>query len=178
MSNGSIWTDGYPEDYYIWITELVNLDSHRGYSKLVSFLFDTEFFWEVALDRNRAGDGKELRFDWVMWSDYHDDDSWVDTPCSVLEMLIALARRIRVDIMPDYDIELADWFWKIISNMGLDRYDNSHFNSDEICEKLCYFSEKKQHKMLIFNTKTEKSELESMDIWNQMQRWLAENYDF
>ena len=62
----------WPDDYYIWLCDLVDLDAHSGYSNLISFLYDTEFVWSVAKDANRAGDGRQLREDYIYevgWGD-------------------------------------------------------------------------------------------------------------
>ena len=168
----------WPHDYYIWLCDLIDLRSHRHYEKLISFLFNTEFYWSVANDINRAEDGKELRFEFIFENGEYADDSWVDEPCSVLEMLIALARRVRNDIMPDYDIEIDDWFWQFVSNLGLDDYDDRHFYEvevDEICEN---FLTRNGKNVLFFCGNRTKKEILRMEIWYQMQFWLAENYDF
>jgi hypothetical protein len=57
----------------------------------------------------------------------------LDGPCTVLEMMIALANRCEETIMDDPDIgdRTGQWFWGMITNMGLgsmsdDRYDRRY----------------------------------------------------
>jgi hypothetical protein len=166
----------WPDDYYIWLCDLVDLDAHSGYSNLISFLYDTEFVWSVAKDANRAGDGRQLREDYIYevgWGDCLDGD-WLIEPCSIFEMLVALARRTRIDIMPDYDMETSDWFWIFIEKLGFDRYDDG-----------CIFDEKFvplfQKKVTHFDfcaTFFEKRAFSDVDIWSKLQAFLAKNYDF
>ncbi len=166
----------WPDDYYIWLCDMIDLESHSRYSNLISFLYDTEFVWSVAKDGNRAGDGKHLRDDYILevgWGDYLDGE-WLNEPCSLLEMLIALARRTRIDIMSDFDMNTDDWFWIFIKNLGFYGYDNR-----------CEFSEKFvplfQKKVVTFGfcaTFFEKRAFSGIDIWQKLQAFLAKNYDF
>lgn len=166
----------WPDDYYIWLCDLVDLEAHRMYSNLISFLYDTEFVWSVAKDSNRAGDGKALRDDYireVSWFDTSPED-WFDEPCSLLEMLIALARRTRIDLMPEFDIEVSDWFWIFVKNLGLDKYDD-RCNFDE---KFVTLFQKKVAGFGFCDTFFEKRDFLGADIWQKLQAFLAKNYDF
>lgn len=168
----------WPYDYYIWLCDLIDLRSHSDYTKLISFLSDTEFYWSVANDSNRAEDGKQLRTDYIYESGLMTDDPWIYEPCSVLEMLIALARRIRIDVMPDYDIEIDEWFWIMISNLRLYDFDNDHFYTVEIDNLLCDFMDRTGDNFLFYCGNRSRKEMVRTEIWYQMQFWLAENYDF
>jgi hypothetical protein len=57
----------------------------------------------------------------------------VDEPCSVLEMMVALAIRCEEHIMED--LELGDrtekWFWIMIDSSGLNALTDMTFNSYE-----------------------------------------------
>ena len=182
MRDRSFWHLSPPHDYYIWLGEMIDLRAHSGYSKLVSFLFDTEYYWSVANDVNRAEDGRQLRFDYIFENCTDEDDSWADEPCSVLEMLIALASRVRVDIMPDFDLETEDWFWQFVSNLGLDEFDDRHFYEVEVSQKIDDFLDRTGKNDLFSGQKIsghqQKKWSEYTEIWYQMQFWLAENYDF
>ena len=169
----------WPDDYYIWLCDLVDLETHSGYSKLISFLYDTEFVWSVAKDSNRAEDGKQLRYDYI---DYYNEFrlvdyesmSWTDEPCSLLEMLIALARRTRIDLMPEFDISTSDWFWIFIKNLGFYGYDDRC----EFYEKFVTLFQKKVSHFGFCDTFLEKRAFLGADIWQKLQAFLAKNYDF
>lgn len=166
-----------PLEYYDWLTDIVDLGSHRNYTKLLSHLFDTEFYWVIPNDANRAEDGKKMRFEYLIDCDFYDD-SWVDMPCSVLEMLIGLARRVRIDIMPDFKMGISDWFWQFLDNLGACKYDDFHYISSEIDQILCDFMSRNGNFMLFLCEKVPKKQQKMTEIWYQMQFWLAENFDF
>lgn len=160
----------WPDNYYIWLCDLIDLETHSGNSNLISFLYDTEFTWSVPRDNNRAHDGIDLRQDYI--SEYqYDDGEWVEDACSWLEMLIALARRIRVEIMPDFDIGIDEWFWKIVHIWG------PNFE-DEKCVKKCVKNVCKTQNRGFCVKNFEKTDISETDIWRQVQFWLAKNYDF
>lgn len=112
------------DDYFIWLCDLVNADMDV-YSEILYQLHDTDFIWALELDESRAKDGLELR------KEYYDicHDDWVmlmDKGCSVLEMLIALARRMD-DMLVSDDVgrRVPLWFWEMFDNLGLKRYTNT-----------------------------------------------------
>lgn len=152
----------WPDDYYIWLCDMIDIDTHSGYSDLISFLYNTEFTWSVAKDVNRAQDGKDLRQDYIC-EFYYDEGRWMEEPCSWLEMFIALARRIRVDLMPDYDLEIEDWFWQILELWDLKPGKNCHFTGQKF-ENL--------------GKKVAKNDFFDQDIWSKVQAFLAKKYDF
>lgn len=80
------------------------------------------------MDRNRAADGIDLRYK------YGCDNDILDEPCSILEMLIALAVRIENQIMNDYDSgdRTSQWFWLMLTNLGLNRMDDDHYDEETV----------------------------------------------
>lgn len=97
---------------------------------LFDILYSTEFTWIVPFDENRAEEGINLRFIFQQSRGVeYDEDSMMDGyPCSVLEMLIGLARSMEDTIL--YDPELGDridvWFWLMLRNLGLDFFSDNH----------------------------------------------------
>lgn len=107
-----------------------------NYIILFDVLYNTEFVWMdyVPMDENRAEDGVYLRaiFQQESGHDYgytYESDSW---PCSVLEMLIALARTMEDSILYDADKgdRTAEWFWLMLKNLKLDTYEDDLLISD------------------------------------------------
>ena len=115
------------DKYFEELIKIVDCQEHpvRLYKELLWYLYSTEFYWVVELDANRAADGLDLRRS--LCDDFSID--YFDTPCSVLEMMIALAIRCENDIM--YDEELGNrvpkWFWLMIKNLKLDKMDDFSF---------------------------------------------------
>jgi hypothetical protein len=82
------------QDYFQWLCEIVRVNNNNtSYWILLRELHSREFIWTVANDDNRAKDGCDLRDEYIHYKRY-EDCRCLDGPCSVLEMLIALARRI------------------------------------------------------------------------------------
>lgn len=83
--------------------------------RLLRILHNTEFVWLLSGDDNRAEDGKELRREFLIEADIPDDILWRTMGCSMLEMLIAFARRAEFQT----DDPAREWFWEFIENLGL-----------------------------------------------------------
>lgn len=95
----------------------------QSYWKLMRELQNTEFVWIVPMDDNRAEDGLELRREFVRENQLTVDPDWMHIGCSVLEMLVAFARR--ADFATDRGTR--DWFWEFLINLGLSEFNDSVF---------------------------------------------------
>lgn len=102
--------------YFDWLCAKVLDSDHAGYTTLLSMLHREKFVWLVSMDENRAEDGKDLRRDFFKESYIKKDHEWNNQECSVLEMLIALARRAEFQT----NDSVVWWFWTFIRNLGLD----------------------------------------------------------
>src|SRR5689334_13453147 len=103
------------------------------YWKLFRTLHTTEFVWLLPGDDNRSEDGKELRIEFLLQADIPDDPDWRTLiECSVLEMLIAFARR--TEFMSS--ISAREWFWIFIENLGLKEHNDANFNGAQVDEIL------------------------------------------
>ena len=98
----------------------------KSYRKLFEYLYSVDFEWSLFMDRNRAIDGIDLRYKYGCSNDI------LGEPCSVLEMLIALAARIENQFMSDFDEgdRTGQWFWTMITNLGLNHLDDDNFNEE------------------------------------------------
>lgn len=122
--------------YFVWLVDRAT-DGLRfaSYNKLLAALYDIDFYSIVDNDDNRAVDGECLREEFANSSaaEYLDPSPIFDRPCSVLEMMIALANRIDDEIMwnPDKGDRSSKWFWEMIRNLGLDDLDDRHFEEKD-----------------------------------------------
>ena len=113
--------------YFRWLCQLVQngkFTGFRSYQELLGCLAEQEFTWTVEMDENRARDGIELRyrFGCEMGYDYRYVESFLDgAPCTVLEMMAALALRVEEHLMtdPQYGDRTGQWFWEMVVNLGL-----------------------------------------------------------
>lgn len=141
-------------------------------------LYTTEFVWLVPNDDNRAGDGTELRYEFM---DDHQivevDPDWLNEPCSFLEMMIGLARRMAFQV----DGHQRDWFWHLMGNLDLQRCSDAYFNDtlagvvsetvDRVIWRNYYFN---GHGGL-FPLDHPDRDQRKVEIWFQMQAYLIEN---
>lgn len=113
------------EVYFNWLYSKVasveNPTPSLTYLKLLRQLHQTEFVWIISGDDNRAEDGLELRREFLNQSRMQYDRSWMLVGCSVLEMLVAFAKRAQWET----DIPTREWFWIFLQNLHLDGFNDS-----------------------------------------------------
>lgn len=126
--------DDITNDYFDWLYNLVcknRYSDNISYRKLLSYLHDTEFRWSIRRDQNRAMDGIDLRFRFAHeYIVVENADAYLSGPCSVLEMMIALAIRCEETIMdnPNIGNRTGQWFWGMIVSLGLGSMYDSRFD--------------------------------------------------
>jgi hypothetical protein len=104
-------------------------------------------------------------------------------PCSVLEMIIALAYRLEDQIMDDekYGNRTAQWFWNMISSLGLALNYDDRFDLD-MCEEVVdnFLNRKYRPDGFggLFTLDNPPEDLRHVDIWTQAMWYLDENFDF
>lgn len=113
---------GEPIDgqYFNWLrAKVLDYDTPSYmYLDLLRILFQTQFVWVIAGDDNRIKDGLELRDYFLRETGMENDPYWYEAPCSVFEVLLALADRACFVT----EIPVKDWFWRFITNLRLDGY--------------------------------------------------------
>lgn len=118
------------DSYFLWLGSLVDVDWDR-YSELLYILDHIEFRWSIPQDESRATEGLMLREEFYNASNHIED--WVlflDTPCSVLEALIPLSRRMDSLLTDEFKGDRSRvWFWEFIENLGLRPYDNNRIKT-------------------------------------------------
>ena len=108
-----------------------------SYRRLMVFLYHTEFEYNIPMDGNRCADGISLRYRFGYEHGIGDPviASCLDNnPCSVLEMMVALALRCEEHIMliPENGLMSGRWFWSMITNLGLDEMYDSNYDENMV----------------------------------------------
>ena len=166
------------DDYYIWLKNVLKcaLPEHRRYSKLLLTLHSTPFRWTLYMDKNRMMDAYVLRDDFTQDSGNH-----ILGPVSCLEVLVALSRRIEVEIMGEPGNDHYDrWFWIMMENLGV-LLEDDIYDERFVSRKLDIWLDRlfdKNGNGSIFPLKKVTSDQREVDIWYQMQAYLNENYAF
>lgn len=125
------------ELYFRWLGRLVAdskvVTPRTTYRRLLKLLYCKEFVWIVPHDGNRCEDGKDLRYEFVDSECLQDVDlGWMKLGCSMLEMLIALSRKLAFNA----EGEPCDWFWHMIDNAGLARFNDRRRYSDDTVDDI------------------------------------------
>ena len=171
-------------DYFEWLCKVVgdSKTSRKSYRKLLWYLHETEFTFILPMDENRCVDGIDLRY---RYGDIHGIEdpviaSCLDiTPCSILEMMVALALRCESSIMEDPAVGCRPgrWFWKMIDSLGLSDMSDGAFDEEHVNSIIWRFLNREYDRDgkggLIYIPNT-KYDIRSMEIWYQMQRYLIE----
>ena len=168
--------------YFTWLYDL--MCRHRfaegfSYIKLFRRLYKTRFIYGIPNDRNRASDGITLRYRFTY--DYAGEasasDSYPDNPCSVLEMMVALAIRCEKDIMDDpyKGDRTRQWFWRMIVSLGLNGMNDDYYDEstvDDILYRFLWRRYKKTGEGGLFTIKNCEQDLRDTEIWIQMLWYL------
>lgn len=142
----------------------------------MEYLFNTKFRWTIETDSNRVFDGIQLRYLYNHRFGHMDK-----SPASVLEVLIALAKRCEDDIMQDPDFGNCTylWFWTMIGNLGLLDQTDNNFNEKTVSDIIQKFMDrryKRDGKGSIFHTSDPHKDFRKADLWYQMAWYMDEHY--
>jgi len=165
--------------YFGILCELVGLNEpieSCGYFELMYQLYRTPFYSLVPNDDNRALDGIRMRDKYGFPA--------VDVDCNLLEMLVALAVRCDEDILynPEYGDRSKDWFWMMITNLGLNKFRDRSFGEGwkyEDVEKVCLKLLNREYNYDgvggLLPLRYPKKDQRDVEIWYQLASYLLEH---
>ena len=146
-------------------------------------------FWSMTPnDDNRSSDGLVLRE--VYKRETGDDSPDILGSCTMLEMMIGLARRMEQEMkdgLPDEENTTGRWFWEMIRNLGLYSAADDLAGMGMQAEGLIDLVNSKVDTVLergydsygrggLFPLKHYVTDQRRVEIWFQMQAWLMQNY--
>lgn len=168
--------------YFDWLLQQVgqrNDDSrtYRSFTRLLTYLHQTYFRWSIPRDKNRAEDGISLRYRFAL--DYgmgrYDDvvRGYLDDPCSVLEMMIALALQCEEQFMddPKYGNRTSQWFWNMVVSLGLGSMTDQNFDYQYVHDTVERFLNRDYEangKGGLFTIRRCDRDLRDAEIWYQL----------
>lgn len=173
-------------DYFKWLYDYVckgRAHEKTSYEKLFMSLHQIEFIFSIQNDINRARDGVDLRYRFGM---YYDEDNVnyimeiLDGPCSVLEMMVALAIRCEETIMDDprYGDRTGQWFWNMMFSLGICHMTDEIFDRQMVEDKIYKFLDRDyapDGKGGLFYIKNSDDDLRDVEIWTQLC-WYLDNF--
>ena len=182
--------------YFVWLTDQIWFQYRRHctttYDDLMQILWVKEFVWMVPNDDNRVADGLELRYLFLneeslqqqfsnMHRGWHDgaiQEEIVDfrsQPCSTLEVIVALARRLQFAAQG----HTGWWAWRLIENLELHKMRDpisrkKRERAEEILEALIFRTYTWDGVGGFFPLAFPKDNMTRIEIWYQMSAYLEE----
>ena len=171
--------DRINDEYFEWLCELIDIgrfDRQVSYRRLLMHLHNIEFTWFVPYDDNRADDGIQLRRKFALARNDITLSGYIFGPCSVLEMMVALA--VRCETFMD-DTMLGDrtgqWFWGMINNLGLSSMKDPRFDRDyvdDVVARLLNREYEPDGRGGLFTVRHYGRDLRTVEIWCQLSWYL------
>lgn len=163
-------------DYYMWLLDRVDVlhGGHMNYLLLMQHLFKTKYEYALEMDGNRAWGGKNLRKLFAEESGFYLEDVY-QGPCTVLEMLEALAESIAFDT----DMDISRWFWEMLHNLELDQCDDETYDRYYVDARLRLWLDRRydaEGKGGLFPVKGFSGDMRRMETWDQKNVYMSTKY--
>lgn len=166
------------EMYFQWLYEQVRVTRRgsrtKSYWSILRKLFTKEFVWIVPNDDNRVQDGRDLRYEFEESLGITADQEWIDLGCSVLEMMIGVARRICFETGRDDRY----CFWELMRNLDFAKFtDDKPIPEQEVDEALDALVWRTYHPDGtggLFPLTHPDHDQRLVEIWYQLQAYLLE----
>ena len=178
MSNEGTLDDLYLEWLYKnFVGRVTNRNPNSSYWKMSKQLYTMPFTWTIRNDKNRAEDGKELRQEFILDCNIEDIEiNWLQIECSVLEMLIGLARRASFETGE----APGDWLWKFFNHLDIHSYNDRIYNSiimgevDAVVRRLLDRTYEQNGAWGLFPLTHARHDQTQVELWYQLQAYLME----
>lgn len=173
------------DEYFDWMYILAMGPGRRTkdyyrYTALFAYLDHREFIYTMDMDANRAEDGIELRYKFAREVGLYDGQiraSFGDEPCSIFEMMVALADRCETQIMSNDIYGDRTWYWfrYMLRSLGLNRETNDTFSvgrAEIIIDQFLDHKYDRDGRGSLFYVPGTKKDMRKLDIWYQMHAFL------
>ena len=129
------------------------------------------------MDANRAYDGIELRRYFEL--DTGNSRAYLSGPCSILEMMVALAIRCEETIMCNTKLgdRTGQWFWSMVNNLELGSMTDRNYDQkyvDQCVHRLLYREYDADGRGGLFTVRNCEYDLRKMEIWSQLMRYISD----
>ncbi len=171
--------------YFRWLCDIVGAnvigDPCKKYERLLAVLHEIDFSYTMAMDANREEDGTNLRYRYGYEHGVEPVEitAVIDNrPCSILEMMAALALRVEETIMIDEDAgdRTSYWFWYMVDSLGLTDETDDDFDERHVRIAIRHFLD---HDYCpdgtggLFKVDGYSGDMRDIDIWHQMCAFLT-----
>lgn len=169
------------EQYLTWLySQVASLklkNPSRTHWSLARQMYVKEFIWLVPNDDNRLEDGRDLRREFVEDCEIENLDlDWLDLGCSMLEMLIALSRRLSFEA----DGEPRVWFWHLMDVLDLQKFNDRNYDDlargdiDEALDQIIWRTYAPNGNGGLFPLRNPPEDQRDVEIWYQLSYYLVE----
>ena len=169
------------DEYFDWLCSKVKDRNHRYHKKLLRKLYFSPFEYILDMDANRYSDGVDLRYRFA----YQEEKNYAYVatvldiyPCSILEMMIALALRCEGFMSdPTYGNRASEWFWSMVRSLGLDGMTDGKYDADRVDDILQRFINREYHPNGtggLFTLRDPLEDLRRVEIWYQAMWYFNE----
>ena len=166
------------EDYLHWLgpqirDEFVAVGETFNY--MLEAMFDKQFEWSVPNDDNRLQDGLDLRAEFCFAHSLIPDQVLMHKPCSFLEVLIGLSRRLAFAAGGTP----RGWSWQLLANIELTRMTDplSRYKArklDEIMNTVIFRSYHPNGVGSFFPLSWPDRDMTQVELWYQMAAYIEE----
>lgn len=167
----SLW-----DSYHEWLVRQVADRGRPNYNELLLYLDTEKFEPPCMMDLNRASKGLDLRYEFAGLRNIPDAEMeywFIDIPCSMLEMMVALCLDIEDRIM--YNEEQGNrtslWFWTMVRSLGLEDMTDDRFDPDYCDDVMDVFDHRDYAPNGaggLFTCERTDKDMRTMEIWYQM----------
>ena len=172
------------EHYFWWLISKVGVakaNEKSNYILLLHYLYKHDYRWSYKIqnDANRADDGIGLRLLYFQETGKRID-VFDGRPCSILEMLVAFATKIEMNIMGEPGSDNVErWFWEMIHNLKLDSMNDYAFDELYVRNALSRWMDRQFERNgdgSLFPLQKSHANQRKMSAWDQMNAYLLERY--
>lgn len=149
---------------------------NTSHYSLMSQLYKKPFEWYVHNDDNRMMDGIDLRYEFLDAEGEIADDLWLALGCSMLEMLVALARNAAFE---DERTPNA-WFWEMMDNLHLRIFvdakynDEAHMEINEALDRINTRDYDADGSGGLFPLRNPERDQRDVELWYQLGAYILE----
>ena len=164
-------------NYYIWLTDQVHIPNGKTYMGLFERMHNMEFFWTVHHDDNRVQDAIDLRGEFL---EETGGGELALGGATCLEILVSLSRKIS--FMASGNGHSRQWAWTLLKNLRLYKFSDpltqvKTERIDDILNKLVWRDYAPNGRGGFFPLQNPEADQTQVEIWHQMNAYVAELTD-
>lgn len=164
-----------PNLYFNILCAMIRSDhvpNPADYRQILWRLHSEQFVVMIPMDENRICDALDFRSTYCF-----DEDN--NAPVSILELMVSLSTRLEAEVMwgTSYRNRTAEWFWDMMSSLGLSEMTDSAYNeaiASRVIRRFLSRTYKRNGQGGLFTVKDKAHDMRQYEIWYQAALHLNE----